>query len=133
MKDNARRDEICTKEAGSQEKKEKKKPEHIHHCPLCDRLKKVVRANLKQLMATVRLVEDEALSLAMWRPYIRIERALSPYHVRQMQKMTDAEAEEYIARKFLANYQPPEPVKAGSRPRLTLIQGGKPFLREEKS
>jgi|GEM_PF-1150025 hypothetical protein len=108
--------------------------EHIHHCPLCDRLKRIVRANANNLRLNLYglarpngwIVWPKEILYDVLVPLFKIEEAASAFHVRRTQSMTEDEADAYAAAHLLAEPWRPEgaPEADRFRPELTLVMGG---------
>lgn len=123
----------------------KKQREHIHHCPVCDRFRKIVRASLEPVFEEFRfLVSMEGrthlfiqreyiwrLRNALFDPFFKIDRAFSVFEMKRIEKMTADEFEAYLAQELSdSNTQPIVPqimsAQNGSRerPKLILLQSG---------
>lgn len=123
-----------------------KKPiEHIHHCPLCDPFKKVVRENvnrIKQQMWRIPydgcpLSREETTKLrhCILDAVINIHNLFSAGDVRMIQNMTEEEFSEHANPRYLHF---PSPFMESSDesgaplfPAFTVIQGGKSEREDE--
>jgi len=113
---------------------ERKKIEHVHRCPQCDRFKRVIRENARRIQESLRLDRpgglspDEASALRhfIWQALWNMTRAIDPDQVRLVQRMSDEDAEKYLTETFLGrDWTPPLPSPAsGERPALKVIEGG---------
>ena len=112
-----------------------------HHCPVCDRFKKVVRGNVRNMLKLfesrpdgywcIKSKEEGTFWQAVSSMLVNINRALEIYEIRRVQSMTDEEAEIYLADRFLRLPEAMPRFEKGSVQRvprgpvrLTLIRGG---------
>jgi len=112
----------------------RKKIEHIHRCPQCDRLKRVVRENARRMQESLRFDrpgglspdETDRLRSSIWHSLWSMTRVIDPDQVRLVQRMSEEDAERYLTETFLGrDWTPPLPSLApGQRPALTVIEGG---------
>lgn len=120
-------------------KKRPRKPvEHMHRCPICDRMRKAVRLNVGKIRIQLEQTKRGESPASGWaaadvhRAFLEhlyfIEQAIGPWQVRNLQKLNDEEVDDYILANLVNNkWEPirhPEAEEQSNRPRLTLIQGG---------
>lgn len=106
----------------------------LHHCPVCDRVKRAVRTNTARIAAHLAAVsrasalgpgDIAALCEALRRALFLIDECFSVRHLKAVVPMDEAAADAYLAR-FCTDDDPRPPAAAlPGRPRLTIIQGGR--------
>jgi len=116
------------------ENPERKKIEHVHRCPQCDRFKRVIRENARRMHESLRFDrpgglspdETDRLRHSIWHALCDITRVIDPDQVRLVQRMSDEDAGKYLMEMFLDHdWKPPLPSPAsGQRPALRVIEGG---------